>query len=330
MRGETAPEEGQKRDRPEGAATLDAMGRVKVLFIAGLGRSGTTLLANLLGQIDGYLSLGEMRHIWDRGILENRRCGCGAAFRDCPLWRRILDRACGGFDERLARRMIAARDGSLRTRHLALLASPVAPRIAQPAPESTEVLRRLYASIRAETACRVIVDSSKSPADAYRLGLISDVDLHTVHVVRDPRAVAYSWSSRSKKTYDAGGDEVMERFDPIRISLLWDWWNVLLPRIWARDGKPYIRVDYESFAAAPREVIQRIMRFAGEEAQFLPFVGERRARMSVCHTVSGNPNRFSTGVIGIEPDEEWRGRMALFPRLLVSALTAPWRSRFGY
>ena len=35
--------------------------RTKVLFIGGYGRSGSTLLDRLLGQIDGFVSVGEVR-----------------------------------------------------------------------------------------------------------------------------------------------------------------------------------------------------------------------------------------------------------------------------
>ncbi len=37
----------------------------RVLFIAGPGRSGSTLLDLLLGQIDGFTSTGELRLIWN-------------------------------------------------------------------------------------------------------------------------------------------------------------------------------------------------------------------------------------------------------------------------
>src|ERR1700704_6679072 len=72
-----------------------APGRVRVLYIAGTGRSGSTLLANILGQVDGIFNAGEVRYIWERGMLENRLCGCGRRFADCPVWTEILSEAFG-------------------------------------------------------------------------------------------------------------------------------------------------------------------------------------------------------------------------------------------
>lgn len=37
---------------------------VRVLYIAGTGRSGTTIFSNLLGQVPGCLAAGEVRYAW--------------------------------------------------------------------------------------------------------------------------------------------------------------------------------------------------------------------------------------------------------------------------
>ncbi len=78
-------------------------GKVKVLYIAGYERSGSTLLHNVLGQLDGFFAAGELAKIWDRSLIENRRCGCGAPFRECEVWRRILTNGFGGVESIRAR-----------------------------------------------------------------------------------------------------------------------------------------------------------------------------------------------------------------------------------
>ena len=44
-----------------------------VLYVAGAGRSGSTLLDNLLGQIPGFFSAGELRYVWERGLIDGRQ-----------------------------------------------------------------------------------------------------------------------------------------------------------------------------------------------------------------------------------------------------------------
>ena len=72
---------------PDAAAPgVAAPGAVRVLYLAGSGRSGSTLLTTILGQLAGFFAAGELRYLWQRGVLENRPCGCGLPVNDCPFW----------------------------------------------------------------------------------------------------------------------------------------------------------------------------------------------------------------------------------------------------
>jgi hypothetical protein len=59
--------------------------QLRLLLIGGIGRSGSTLLDRMLGQLAGISSVGELVHVWRRGLAENNRRGCGARFGDCPF-----------------------------------------------------------------------------------------------------------------------------------------------------------------------------------------------------------------------------------------------------
>ncbi|MGH9058576.1 MAG: hypothetical protein ACRDZY_03535, partial [Acidimicrobiales bacterium] len=69
--------------------------RVKVLYIAGWGRSGTTILDSVLAQLHGFCSVGELRWLWDRGLTEGWPCGCGAKVAVCEFWKQAVDLAFG-------------------------------------------------------------------------------------------------------------------------------------------------------------------------------------------------------------------------------------------
>jgi hypothetical protein len=72
---------------------------VKVLYIAGEGRSGSTILGRIIGNLNGFVSTGELRLIWQHGLIQNIRCGCGVPFRECPWWTAVLAAAFGGTDQ---------------------------------------------------------------------------------------------------------------------------------------------------------------------------------------------------------------------------------------
>jgi hypothetical protein len=171
---------------------------LKVLFIGGYGRSGSTLLDRVLGQVPGFLSVGELRHVFQEGYLENRRCGCGAHFLDCEFWRAVSERAFGPPDRGRMDEIAALKKRVDRW----WLAPLLGRRLGMPAARRDvdayrDVLRRLYAAIAAESGAGVLIDSSKDVSHGYALrGLEDDLDLHILHLVRDPRAVAFSWQRK--------------------------------------------------------------------------------------------------------------------------------------
>src|SRR5438067_145989 len=72
---------------------------VKVVYIAGCGRSGSTLLDRILGEAPGFVPGGELRNVWSWGVTPTARCGCGVGFQECSFWRAVYDEAYGGFDQ---------------------------------------------------------------------------------------------------------------------------------------------------------------------------------------------------------------------------------------
>ena len=68
---------------------------IKILYIGGYSRSGTTLLLRLLGELPGMVAVGELFDVWDRSYRQNQLCGCGTAFHECDFWREVTLKAFG-------------------------------------------------------------------------------------------------------------------------------------------------------------------------------------------------------------------------------------------
>ena len=145
-----------------------------------------------LGDVPGVEALGEVVHLPERALRDDELCACGLAFSHCPFWVAVGKSAFDGWDRVDADELIALRHEVVRTRHL--------PRLLAGSPTSGGRLRRdalverldaLYRAAAEESGARLLVDSSKMPAWAA-LVAHADVDVHFLHVVRDPRGVAYS------------------------------------------------------------------------------------------------------------------------------------------
>jgi hypothetical protein len=297
---------------------------VRVLFIGGTDRSGSTLLDLLLGRQDGFVSVGELRRLWDRGLQRNELCGCGAPLRQCPFWSAVIREAFGELaPERLAGIRRVQRHVE-RLRHLPeLLFRPVRSGAYRTAlGRYTDVLRRLYRAIASVSGADVIIDSSKHPVHGVVLGRMEGVDRSAVHLVRDSRAVAYSMQRVRRRPEVPDREAYMARRGPLRSALEWDARNAFLA---LTAGPAAVRVRYEELVERPdatvRRIVNRVRSGTGPGAS---------GNVGAIHTVSGNPTRFSGGRIEIRPDTEWRTGMAASDRLAVTALTWPLLLWYGY
>ncbi|MDP9457480.1 MAG: sulfotransferase [Actinomycetota bacterium] len=306
--------------------------KIKVLYIAGSGRSGSTILHNLLGQIEGFFPVGEFVYVWNR-LVNDGTCSCGARFRECEVWGPVLKRAFGGPQGVDARSMARIQRTSTRPRHIPLMLAKSGENLLRLrwTEEYRDALGRFYREISNVTGSRVIVDSSKLPLYGRVLGEVPGVERYVVHLVRDPRAVAYSWQRKKKSTPAGRNLAYMPRHHPVESSLEWDLCNVAAEGLREDAHGRYLMLRYEDFVEEPRPAVERILQLLGEEPRSLPFVSERKVQLrGPNHNVGGNPSRFRTGVVELSPDAEWVKSTKRGAWRLVTALTLPFLARFGY
>ena len=173
-------------------------------------------------------SAGEVREIWQSGLVENRPCGCERPFRDCSFWQAVGEAGFGGWDriplhEILRLRYSLDRPWSLPALPLGRLVNPIGAQIQA----YTGTLQRLYAAIAEVSGASVIVDSSNLPSHAFLLRPMPGIDLRVIHLVRDSRAVAFSWRKHVEKRRSAGPSAALPRYDLGSSSLRWMLYNGL-------------------------------------------------------------------------------------------------------
>lgn len=309
----------------------DPQARTKVLFIGGLGRSGTTLLERLLGQLPGALPLGELAHLWERDVINNESCACGAAFSACEFWQRIGRVAFNGWDMVDIDRIRALKSTVDRTRHIPTLAARQlkAPQLSL-VTEYASFYHRIYQAAATDTNAQVIIDSSKHASLAYCLRWCPDIDLRVLHVVRDSRGVAYSWTKEVTRPESAVGEQ-MTRYSPARAALLWNAQNAAFS-VLGRRGVSVRRVRYEKLMADPRAVVARLAEWVGLPVtpHQLRYINDSYADLGPSHSAAGNPMRFTVGRIPLRFDDAWTDELAPSQRRLVATLTRPLLSRYGY
>jgi hypothetical protein len=306
--------------------------RTKVLYVGGSGRSGSTLLTRLLGEMPGVVAVGEISNVWSRNYVENQLCGCGLKFHDCGFWRDVTRKAFGCDPTEVPVRGLAEKrhkaigDGHNPQLWLPMLRSGTYQAVFN---EYSEILGDLYRAIQTVSGAKIVADSSKEPSHALVLQSDSNIDLHMVHLVRDSRAVAYSWRKIKVRPEVHWKVDHMRRYSAVHSALEWNARNVLT-RNWSRSWASYTVLRYEDLVADPKSALARIGDAIGEDwgHGVLPLGAEIQFRTS--HTASGNPARFDFGHVQIRRDDEWQGQMRLRDNLIVSSLTASDLVRYGY
>lgn len=317
----------------------DERSPVDVLLIAGIGRSGSTLLGRTLGGSRGHFPAGEVMRLFGRGMARNELCSCGEPARACDFWGEVIRE----IEERTGLEDPASVD-DFCMRMTESAAGPLVFLPWQPT-EVRERLRRLrtlmyhsYRALERVSGADMLVDASKNLAWGRILLDVPGIRVRILHLVRDSRGVAYSFEKRRKRPGDRDGEEYMHRYHPLASSLLWNVDNLAAEFIGAR-AEAYQRVRYRDFVTAPLSTILRILRVGpggrsqkedGAGGPLAPHVRGGTVEVGGQHILAGNPVRFESGRIVLREDVEWREEMSPHKRKMVTAVTAPLLYRYGF
>ena len=199
-----------------------------VIYLVGMGRSGSTLTDILLDAHSGIQGLGGVRRL--AHYARKKPCPCGApSFRNCEFWSRVEANLKADGGRTLETVDVHARDTG---------------RFAE---ENTALFRAAASA----GGTRFVTDNSKSAGRLARLLAVPDLDVIPVFVHRDPRGRAQSIRKRSGMRY-------MPTVAYTHRSLR-AWWLL-------RD-RPHIAVEYEALAADPEGQLERLMARLGLEAE---------------------------------------------------------------
>lgn len=292
---------------------------IKLIYIAGYGRSGTTLLDIALGEQATIMGAGEVstlaRHVWDEG----EYCACGAQVRECGIWQPIVEQWRQGEPDSL---MAEYRKAQERTEGIIGWGRWLARFGRQDHARRT---MRLLASMVAVSGRPVLLDSSKLPGRAFALAALPGVELYVVHVVRDGRGVAWSLLKGHRRQIDQGVQRDLMPKPLLYTAIRWTTVNLATEWLCHRLGPSRaIRVRYEDFVADPHATIGAITAMVGEATTASP-----RDTFAPQHQVAGSRHRMQRSIT-VRKDETWKTDMPRIKQMIFTIACAPLLRRYGY
>lgn len=270
---------------------MKSLANPKVVFIAGEGRSGSTVLDRCIGTAEGAASFNEMHEIVHQYRRNKKRCSCGELPQDCLFWHEVFA------DKALSENLTELETGFERydgsRNAIRLLLGLYGPEDRRRLRRYGELTLALYRRIADVAGVSIIVDSSKNPSRALILKRYAGLDVWCLHLVRNPVSVAQSWE-RAK----SGMDDNLPVYDRATTYRRWALKNLACEAI--RLVTPYKRMRFEAFTSAPKSGLSEIKSWVPAlQGRGDGFVSEREIVFGPFHSLQGNPDRFENGLVEI-------------------------------
>jgi len=267
----------------------------KVVFVASLAHSGSTLLDMIIGAHQSAVSMGEIWNALRRANDPQRQCTCGKTADDCPVWGPLLE---------WSRKNTSA---SMDKKYASVI----------------DAVRNEYGNDV------FIVDSSKQTKPLELVVSNPDIEAKILFLVKDIRS--YIISHREKSTINRTNKtrNLKTLYDRYFLYNIYRWYrgNAEIEKFLRSRSLGYFQIGYEELCFRPEEMLKKLCMFI--EIEFHPNM--LSAKNSRSHIIRGNEMRYSEKKVSeIVYDHRWlksqkSGLYAFFCWPLLS-----WNSRKVY
>ena len=301
---------------------------IRVLYLLGAARSGSTVLSAILGTHPEIAAVGELSRLTFDVEGEPRVCSCGELVWQCERWHRVSE----DWTPRLGPRTL-----DYYTRTIAQYSRPAhAPRLLWAQKRTSPGLQALLDSTLSllestQSAFRrsIIVDSSKSLTRALMYSMIPNLDLRIVHLIRDVRGFVWSQSKRRPRSSDTGLATGLALGRALWLGIRWNLTNLSCEWAASRANCPRMKLRYEDFVTSPRTSLLPLGEFMGVDLDSVVEHAEGGREVKFDHMVSGSLIRLS-GPVKVVPDEIWRDKLSAPQRRLIWLAGLPLSLHYQY
>jgi hypothetical protein len=301
-----------------------------ILYIAGYGRSGSTVLDMLLEASPRIFGAGELTNFFQDWFRDQGMCACGEKVHGgCAFWSEVLQQFHREIPDATYAR---SRDVTKQMESITSLSPFYTGKRKADEQLYARVWRTLCEIISEVSHKPIIVDSSKtSRGCTQRVRLLKNVcqlDVRVIHLVRDPRAVMWS-RMRGNNRFLERGIEKRPYGGILRTLTGWTTANLAAHiTVAAMDRVPIARIRYEDLVADPEGTLVKLENELDLELSSVVDAVARQATFNPGHGLAGNRVR-RTGQLILRSDDEWKDALPEHARYMALAVW-PIASAYGY
>lgn len=279
---------------------------LKIVYVAGVGRSGSTLLDLILGDNEIAISTGEIANIFSALQSNNEYCSCGELASKCNFWVKVLREYERVEEFTSIHEYLRLQKKYERIRNIPFLIISKYLRT-QEYQNYTNSQVALYRAIAKVSNKNVIIDSSKKPVRALSLSCSKNLNFYVLHLIRDGRGVAWSMKKSFKKDSEKGIQKDLVSTPIWKTAILWSVINVLISS-WHKFGllPHYHLIRYEEIIESVDSELNRIGNFLNTDfSSTLKKIADGVLIVVGGHSIAGNRVRMKKN-IRLKPDYEWK------------------------
>lgn len=263
---------------------------INVIYIVGLGHSGSTLLDLIIGSSKKCIGLGEINKL--RKFIENSKID----ELNSDFWNLIVEK----FNKEEIKPINLSLKENLEILFHILLRFPVKNRY-----KTGELYEEIFKKAKEEKpTIEYILDSSKDERDLVYLHENEKINLRIVHLIRDGRGVVNSHERKDQNWFEA--------FSKWFIRNLWT--KIYLRKI---DKEKKKTISYDLFAKNPKKYIKKINKAFDLDINENNFIEEVNEEPSF--RFSGNRMRHKK-LRKIRYDQKWKKEMPKWKKALLTML----------
>lgn len=302
---------------------------IKVVYIVGASRSGSTLLGKILGCDAHTVNAGELVHAPRAYSNPVEYCSCGERVMKCSFWTKVQEEWS---NRTIYNDFSEFRDTQLLFGRLRNLPYLMLSRLFNTQKYRQYLLaeKSIYQSIAHVSGKGIIVDSSKSPVRAFALSKIPSVNFQVVHLVRDGRGVIWSQKKAYSKNPEMGIQINLKSIPTWRTACSWVLANtfseILADRVLKQD---FIRIRYEDLVENPELILKKINTFTGIDYRSANKHIQEERELSLGHVVAGNRMRMKSK-LQLKPDYDWKRFLPKKDEKIFWLIAGLLAARYGY
>jgi hypothetical protein len=271
------------------------MKQINLIYLLGAGRSGTTVIATILGNHDQITTLGEMHQFYEH-IIDNKVCSCGKQLEECTFWASILKQ----FPDEIFKNLDEIQNLSTKLEsHSSVLLYLFGLSNTTKLNSYNLYQEKIFTEIQNKVKTTYLLDSAKYIGRNLSLRKNKSINLKTIYVVRDVRGVINSFSKNVQSSRNP--------LSTIMYYLIINFASEIVYRFTSK--KRMIKVNYENFINPSTFEIDRIAKFLNLELNELKNKIKSSEDFEIGHIIGGNRLK-SNKHVKIKADNEWKTKQS--------------------